>query len=155
MEVGEESTGASEQGRRVTRSSIKPRLLFPSARKGKEVDKPTEEDEEAATDIEDGIHQHTETSGADIPATPLELVGDKAETPKAPRFAPVSPPTTARTTRVSSKPESAKAPAKKAVKSRSPFDGWRRSKRTGEPQGQKREGDTLPRPNEISKRQRI
>ena len=139
----------------MTRSSIKPRLLFPSAGKGKEVDKPIDEDEEAATDIEDGVQQDTETSGADVPVTPLELVDEKAATPKAPRFAPVSPPATARTTRVSNKLEAAKTPAKKAVKSRSPFDGWRRSKRTAEPQGQKREGESIARPNETSKRQRI
>ena len=158
IEVGEESVDAPEQSRRVTRSSIKPRLPFPSAAKGKEVERtPDEDEEEAATDIEDGVHEDTNAKHAEIPVTPLDLEEQKLDTPKAPRFAPASPPTTVRATRVSSKPEAGKSPAKKATttKNRSPFDGWRRSKRTAEPQGQKRDGDALPRPDEASKRQRI
>ncbi|RYP20144.1 hypothetical protein DL767_009510 [Monosporascus sp. MG133] len=152
-DVDEETTGAPEQ-RRITRSSIKPRLLFPPAGKGEEVDDTVNEDEEAATDIEDPASNDTGAADTDIPATPLDLVDQQPDTPKAPRFAPASPPSTSRTTRFGSKLEADATPMKKSTKARSPFDGWRRSKRTTETHGQKRAGDPLDGSDEASKRQR-
>ncbi|KAK7752212.1 hypothetical protein SLS62_005746 [Diatrype stigma] len=151
----EEIADPPSPSRRITRSSIKPRLLFPRAGKGKAIEHTSNEDEEAATDIED----HVLNAGADAdvasPATPLDLVDEKPGTPKAPRFAPASPPSTSRTTRVSSKLSAAESTSmKKPTKARSPFDGWRRSKRAAESHGQKREGSPLSRPDEASKRQR-
>lgn len=154
-EEDEETMEAPGSSRRITRSSIKPRLLFPSAGKGKAIDSTVHEDEEAATDIEDHVlNAAAESANADSPATPLEMVDDKPDTPKAPRFAPASPPNTSRTTRVGNKLSAESTPMKKPTKARSPFDGWRRSKRAAEPHGQKREGSPLSRPNEASKRQR-
>ncbi|RYP60423.1 hypothetical protein DL769_008126 [Monosporascus sp. CRB-8-3] len=152
-DVDEEAAGAPER-RRITRSSIKPRLLFPPAGKGKEADDTVNEDEEAATDIEDPASNDADAADTDIPATPLDLVDEQPDTPKAPRFAPASPPSTSRTTRFGSKLEVDTTPMKKPTKARSPFDGWRRSKRTAETHGQKRAGDTLDRSDETSKRQR-
>lgn len=77
--------------RPLTRSSIKPRLLFPSDEQSKAKEKRsqvTEDEEEAITDIEE----------AHAPMDVDQLVA----TPKPPKFAPVAPvtpPTTARTTR--------------------------------------------------------
>jgi hypothetical protein len=66
-----------------TRSSLKPRLLFTEEKR-----EPTTTDEEADTDIED----------ANISSiTPSHST--KISTPKAPKFAPASPPTTIRATR--------------------------------------------------------
>lgn len=137
----------------MTRSSIKPRLLFPAAGKGKKTERPIHEDEEAVTDIEDHVFGNSDVGAdVDVPATPLDMATDKHATPKAPRFAPASPPATTRTTRV--KPAADPSPVKKAAKPHSPFDGWRRSKRATEPRGHKREADPLPGSDEASKRQR-
>jgi hypothetical protein len=144
---------AAEQGRKrpATRSSIKPRLLFPPDEKGKDV--ASHEDEEATTDIEDHILDNAEAD-SELPGTPTVTKVEKPNTPQAPRFAPVSPPTTARTTRVSSKLQADDTPMKRPTKARSPFDGWRRSKSRGEPHGQKREGEAFSTAYEASKRQR-
>jgi hypothetical protein len=154
--VDEEADPDSEefQNRRSTRSSIKPRLLFQTLRKGKSVAAHNSEDEEAITDIED--HAMTETR-EDEPAGKTPLEDQSApDTPKAPRFAPASPPTTARTTRVTrTLPSEETTPIKGAGKSRSPFDGWRRSKsgRTAA-HGRKREAEVLPDEAASNKRQR-
>ncbi|RYP50411.1 hypothetical protein DL768_004086 [Monosporascus sp. mg162] len=152
-DVDEETAGTPER-RRITRSSIKPRLLFPPAGKDREVGDTVNEDEEAATDIEDPASNDADAADTDIPATPLGLVDEQADTPKAPRFAPASPPSTSRTTRFGSKLEADATPMKKPTKARSPFDGWRRSKRTAETHGQKRAADPLDGSDEASKRQR-
>ena len=76
--------------RPLTRSSIKPRLLFPSAHQTEAKEKRsqvTEDEEEAVTDIE-------EPHGMDV--------DEAVATPKPARFAPIAPatpPTTARTLR--------------------------------------------------------
>lgn len=70
--------------------------------------------------------------------TPDEL--SVPDTPSAPRFAPASPPTTARATRVSKRLIAEETPVKRAGR-HSPFDSWRRSK-TGAGQGQKREAES-------------
>lgn len=144
-----------EESRRITRSSIKPRLLFPTEEKDNAIvtDHNTE-DEEAATDIEDHIFVDAEDA-VDVEEesyqTPKKLVAPG--TPAAPRYAPASPPTTGRATRVGKKPQADDTPMKKPTKARSPFDGWRRSKSAASPQGTKREAEPLPTEG-ASKRQR-
>lgn len=76
----------------LTRSSIKPRLLFPTPEqiKAKEMrSQATEDEEEAVTDIDE----------ANSLSTPKDQMSDTVATPKAPKFAPASPPITARATR--------------------------------------------------------
>ncbi|CAJ2505044.1 Uu.00g124380.m01.CDS01 [Anthostomella pinea] len=140
----------------IARSAIKPRLLFAAEKKGKGVAHNIE-DEEAPTDIEDHqlLAEDAEVAYPDAPETPLEMVDEKPDTPEAPRFAPASPPTTARASRTGTKRYHADGtPMKKSSKPRSPFDDWRRSKSRGEPHGQKREGEALAKSDAPSKRQR-
>lgn len=144
-------TPSSDRIRPLTRSSIKPRLLFPP--KGKAVAKTTTEDEEAATDIEDHILGEAEDHVMEVPVTPSGKLDEKPETPVAPRFAPASPPSTIRATRASTRLQASETPVKQH-KPRSPFDGWRRSKSRAATHGQKREGEPLVGPHESSKRQR-
>ncbi|KAI1758185.1 hypothetical protein F4782DRAFT_476946 [Xylaria castorea] len=140
--------------RPMTRSSIKPRLLFPSKPKGKQATTITDEDEEAVTDIEDNVfHHNTQDVETEIPATPIQFTKGKVETPEAPRFAPASPPSTGRATRSADKLRGSDTPMK-ISKVPSPFDGWRRSKRQAAPQGSKREGDFLAKSPTSNKRQR-
>lgn len=56
------------------------------------------EDEEATTDMEDHLSD-TETP----PQTPTKVHKGGIKTPRTPRFAPVSPPSTKRTTRATNK----------------------------------------------------
>lgn len=137
-EGGLESAVESPTKRHFTRSSIKPRLLFPTA----DSDEPKEldEDEEAATDIEDHVLAGLE---ADKPETPADLVDETPGTPAAPRYAPASPPTTVRTTRFSNKKSAEPTPKPKQPTKRSPFDNWRRVKGGSQSAGQKRSGDDL------------
>ncbi|KAI1777312.1 hypothetical protein F4818DRAFT_409919 [Hypoxylon cercidicola] len=140
--------------RPVTRSSIKPRLLFPPEQKDKQpADMATHEDEEAATDIEEHNMEDVEEDQMEEPVTPVKGVDQKLSTPVAPKFALSSPPSTVRTTRTTSKVHADSTPLK-PPKSHSPFDGWRRSKSRAGPHGQKREGETLTRPHDVSKRHR-
>ncbi|KAI0147327.1 hypothetical protein GGR57DRAFT_477104 [Xylariaceae sp. FL1272] len=145
---GAEEETETERQPRMTRASIKPRRLFAPTTKGKEpAATSTLEDEEAMTDIEVADHEKAEV---DIVATPV-IAEDKADTPKAPRFAPASPPSTTRVTRSVDKLRSANTPVPRP---RSPFDGWRRSKSGSEGHGQKRDGEPLARPAASSKRPR-
>lgn len=131
----------TELRRPLTRSSIKPRLLFPTSQqiRAKEArSQMTEDEEEAVTDIDD---DHVMT-------TPMDH-GDKAvATPKAPKFAPASPPTTARATRskdvdmLSSPRPVSEGGSRKSSSSVSPFDSWQRIKRGG-PVNKKRSGSPI------------
>lgn len=106
--------------RPLTRSTIKPRLLFPNddqVRAKAARDSHNTEDEEADTDIEDLAGASTPFAQIDdVPATPKAprfgpfgqidgvaatqtTAARTAATPKALRFGPITPPTTARTTR--------------------------------------------------------
>lgn len=127
-----------------SRSAVKPRLLFPTHKASKE-NEIFEDEEEAETDIEERAQP--------APETPT-VEAQKVDTPKAPRFAPASPPSTSRATRqskkltVSDEPTPIKAPVKGAKRGgRSPFDGWRRTKNSpstsSSNSGQKRTGDPL------------
>ena len=138
--------------RPLTRSSIRPRLLFltPGQTKAKEMrSQATEDEEEAITDIEE---QHGVS-------TPMDHLDEAIATPQAPKFAPSSPPTTARTTR--SKPvemgssptaltseDEAESPKRRGQASKvSPFDKWQRTKGAvrGGGGGKKREGEPISR----------
>lgn len=123
----------------LTRSAIKPRLLFPTAKA--KVPEMSIEDEEALTDIED--HVLAGINAEDEPVTPAEPVGKTPGTPEAPKFAPASPPTTVRTTRVTKK--TLDAPKPRAT-GRSPFDSWKRTKgssSSADSTSHKRPGDDL------------
>ncbi|KAK4119314.1 hypothetical protein N657DRAFT_650278 [Parathielavia appendiculata] len=128
----------SRTKRHFTRSSVQPRLLFPTATSDESND--VNEDEEAATDIEDHVLAAME---ADKPETPIDLVDEAPGTPEAPRHGPASPPTTARTTRFRSKKTGDPAKAQQPAK-RSPFDSWRRVKGGAQSTSHKRSGDDLP-----------
>jgi len=131
----------AELRRPLTRSSIKPRLLFPTSQQiqAKQArSQMTEDEEEAVTDIDD---DH-------IMTTPLDQVDKVVTTPKAPKFAPASPPTTGRATRskdvdmlISPRPVSDDG-SRKSSSSVSPFDGWQRTKRGG-PVNKKRSGSPI------------
>ncbi|KAL6718931.1 hypothetical protein ACLMJK_003166 [Lecanora helva] len=112
--------------RPLTRSSIKPRLLFPTQKQRQERTNPPNtntEDEEATTDIEEQ------------PDTPMSGHNDEEEvtTPrKQVGFSPATPPTTVHATRQATRKaadENVEAvPYKGNGKRVSPFDGWARSK---------------------------
>ena len=150
-DAGEGASGV--RGRRnMTRSSIKPRLLFPPAPKAKKpLGSDVEDEEEAETDIED--HVRSKDQQDEQPITPAENIKDKAPaTPSAPRFAPFSPPTTtSRTTRSAQKQVdqlSAKPQPSIRKTRRSPFDSWQRVKSAPDssvpPKSNKRAADPLP-----------
>ena len=136
--------------RPLTRSSIKPRLLFPTPQqtKAKETrSQATEDEEEAITDIDE---QHGLS-------TPMDHLDEALATPQAPKFAPFSPPTTARTTRskqvdMSSSPaaptseDEADSPMRRGRGHKvSPFDKWQRTKGGVRGGGKKREGEPISR----------
>lgn len=150
------ATSTSPRLRPFTRSSIKPRLLFPTEaqRLAREAAAPSLADEEAVTDIEEAPTQDSEMTEEEPLLTPVKPV-----------FAPVSPPTTGRVTRASKKKETAQdinqfasgpvgMPNLFGVKKGgrlSPFDGWERTK-PGFGKGKKREGGVLEKDGEGSKR---
>lgn len=143
----------SEGDEASSRLDVKPRLLFPSAKSHKENDL-AHTDEEADTDIEQPIAGKVDDVKARA-ETPVETSEAKIDTPKAPKFAPASPPDTSRATRskkVTAEPTSVKT---KRAGNRSPFDGWRRTKTAseGSVNGQKRPGEALSAPS-ASKRPR-
>ncbi|KAB5543043.1 hypothetical protein GE09DRAFT_235631 [Coniochaeta sp. 2T2.1] len=137
--------------RPMTRSTIKPRLLFPVAEPAQQEEPaPTNlEDEEAETDIEEPVSTKDEMDlEEDEPQTPNDLIEQTPDTPLAPKFAPTmpaSPPTTQRTTRHGTKSADETTPMKPTRGGkRSPFDGWRRTKNGGsESSGSKRSGEAL------------
>ncbi|TQV97441.1 hypothetical protein IF1G_03184 [Cordyceps javanica] len=119
----------------LTRSSVKPRLLFPP--KQPEQSDRDLEDEEAVTDVEDEVKQR---SAAPVPQTPTKSRKEAAKTPEAPRYAPVSPPETRRTTRSANKLLSEETPIKKK-RQPSVFDSWPRTKEHKAQAPTKRAGD--------------
>lgn len=144
----------------LTRSAVKPRLLFPTADQlaaKRERALVPDEDEEAITDIEDFNED-----------TPMGQTKGVMATPRAPKFAPASPPTTGRATRSSkmagssspTTPGSEGADSGPSGYSRggkiSPFDAWRRVKGPSPiPKGKKRMGEPMTRTRgESSKRTR-
>ncbi|KAK5202101.1 hypothetical protein LTR16_000377 [Cryomyces antarcticus] len=151
--------GASTK-RPFTRSTIKPRLLFPSeeqlsARNGK--DQVVDDDEEAETDIEcpelrpvtvasanDGGKSQSNLPKTDsnIHDSPRETMQKVVTTPTKRKFRIATPPTTTRTTRSGTKsavdssplapePVERPQPQKRSGKKSSPFDAWQRIKAGG------------------------
>ena len=149
----EDVLGGASAGKRLTRSAIKPRLLFPRSAHSPRLASTAEgvtDDEEAVTDIEDHNLEDAsedeladtdvpgldvkEPEQADVMATPTGHAGKATAPntpPNAPSFAPDTPPVTVRATRSGHKAATSedttpvKAPA---TKKRSPFDGWRQTK---------------------------
>ncbi|KAL6236915.1 hypothetical protein BDW75DRAFT_205648 [Aspergillus navahoensis] len=119
-----------ENNRPLTRSSIKPRVLFPGARDC--LVEENDEVEEAATDIEDHVLDDAEA------AEDLDLIADVhseqrpvTPPPKSTVSTPPSPGTLTRSSRSRSKREleAGRTPtASEAKKKPSPFDGWLRKK---------------------------
>jgi hypothetical protein len=107
----------------------------------------TEDEEEAITDIE-------EQNGV---STPMDHLDEPVATPQAPKFAPFSPPTTARATR-SKQVDMSSSPARQTSEDEdespmrrgrggkvSPFDKWQRTKGGVRGGGKKREGERISR----------
>lgn len=96
-------------------------------------------DEEAVTDIEDEAEEIAIEEPL-VPKTPVKTQKHTMETPQAPRFAPMSPPDTKRTTRSTNKLDEA-TPIKKKER-RSPFDTWPRTKERNDT-GTKRQAEPM------------
>jgi hypothetical protein len=142
----------------LTRSSIKPRLLFPTSEQlaAKAQKSQIVHDEEAVTDIEDSKI-----------STPIAQFDRPSSPPGAPKFSHLSPPTTTQATHSTKKvgkgkKESARpltptmsTDERSATESISPFDGWKRTRASASAHSKKREGDMISRGGgEISKRPR-
>lgn len=168
-EVAEEP---SPRLRPFTRSSIKPRLLFPTAAQRQERGLPVDEDEEAITDIEDLPPLPNDSEMTDVGPEETEEEEQAVTTPVNHSFStPTTPPVTGHATRSSTKkaelgysspmgpePESEPDPleppqapepvTRRRGKKLSPFDGWQRIKAStsttsGPSKGRKRGGDVL------------
>ena len=125
--------------RPLTRSSVKPRLLFPTPeqlRARETRSQATEDEEEAATDIEEPNHL----------STPKGQMDDVVATPMAPKFAPASPPTTTRVTRSRQMDITGSPTQVERDRSLSPFHQSFSLGRDGPPtRGRKRGGEFLKR----------
>lgn len=111
--------------RPLDRSSIKPRVLFPSSRSRSSQDKqPNDTDEEAATDIEDHTMPQNSTGESDHNEEEEEEVAE--EVPDR----PVTPPgTSSRTLLNQDGVDHSRTPVSTTRrKHASPFDGWLRKK---------------------------
>ncbi|KAL7960337.1 hypothetical protein V8C34DRAFT_276892 [Trichoderma compactum] len=120
----------------LTRSSIKPRLLFPAKAPAPKT-KDMLEEEEAATDVEEAVKAEKPSAKVEMVETPAKAKGERAQTPDAPKYAPASPPETRRTTRSTNKLSADSAPIKRTGK-KSPFDSWIRTKEHTNRSGTKR-----------------
>ncbi|KAL6818485.1 hypothetical protein GGI42DRAFT_7206 [Trichoderma sp. SZMC 28013] len=120
----------------LTRSSIKPRLLFPAKAPAPKT-KDMLEEEEAATDVEEAVEAEKPSAKIEIVETPAKAKEERAQTPDAPKYAPASPPETRRTTRSTNKLSADSAPIKRTGK-KSPFDSWIRTKEHTNRSGTKR-----------------
>lgn len=129
----------SSRVRPLTRSSIKPRLLFPTPKQRREREAPTIEDEEATTDLEE---PHDEAEEEEQVTTPV----------KQTIFSPATPPTTGHATRSAKKNKTPEhvdhVPFPRGTKV-SPFDGWARTKTSSSGsggrggKGRKREAEAM------------
>ncbi|RAH53216.1 hypothetical protein BO85DRAFT_382172 [Aspergillus piperis CBS 112811] len=120
--------------RPLTRSSIKPRVLFPTAKSQTPQESHSSDvDEEAATDIEDHL-LHDEVEEDEDPAVDVEMQQRPVTPPPQSSVAtPASPGATVRSLRSRSKrdgPEHSETPTASETKKKriSPFDGWLRKK---------------------------
>ncbi len=112
---------------------MKPRLLFPPKENEVNID-----DEEATTDVEDNVRDRSEPA----PETPRKAREKHVDTPEAPKYAPVSPPDTRRTTRSANKLSDDETPVN-PTRRRSVFDSWKRTKEHKATVPAKRTGDNL------------
>lgn len=122
--------------KRFTRSTIKPRLLFPSEEQKRAREAAEEADEEAVTDIE-------------VPQPKTAI------TPVKQQFHPTTPPSTGRSKRSSAEHEDVNtATVSKVTKKINAFGGWARRKAppVSAPQSRKREAE--PMEGESAKRTR-
>lgn len=145
----------------ASRAAVAPRLLFPSATAKASMERGIfDDDEEAETDIDIFEEQVTPKKAVtkdefetphESEAKDDETTEEKIATPKAPKHAPASPPSTSRATRGSSKKfiNDEHTPVK-SRRSRSsgggPFGGWRRTKNSPTSPtsiSRKRPGETL------------
>ncbi|RJE23565.1 hypothetical protein PHISCL_04108 [Aspergillus sclerotialis] len=121
---------AMSDTRRLTRSSIKPRVLFPGPNDDNKEDIPTETDEEAATDIEDnGVSKDT------IEADDMQVQDPVTPPVDSTVATPATPGATIRTLRSHAKrggPESGTTPSASTTRKTkvSPFAGWQRKKQS-------------------------
>ena len=151
-----------------TRSSVKPRLLFPTAQQQRERQLA---DEEAITDIE-ASHDSEMTDVATEETETEEQQGGTqvVTTPVKTSFTPATPPTTVHATRAATKKGAEASPldegpveVKKKGGRRSPFDAWARRKAGtssgGAPTtaavaagkgGRKRQGEALEKGDDVS-----
>jgi hypothetical protein len=154
--------------RPFTRSSIKPRLLFPSEAQRQAREAAEEADEEAETDIEDVPRFSPTKKRSGRALEPVEEPEPESITPVKARFEPTTPPSTDRVKRISAKKAaivetamttSASAQLEEVTSAPStgsmsrprsrpgPFDGWARAKSGSAAKsvskGTKREGDAL------------
>ncbi|KAL7911911.1 hypothetical protein GGI35DRAFT_301950 [Trichoderma velutinum] len=120
----------------LTRSSIKPRLLFPAKTPAPKT-KDMLEEEEATTDVEEAVETEKPSAKVETVETPAKSKEERAQTPDAPKYAPASPPETRRTTRSTNKLSADSAPIKRTGK-KSPFDSWIRTKEHTNRSGTKR-----------------
>lgn len=139
--------------RPLARSSIKPRVLFPSARDtSAQQDLPSEVDEEAATDTED--HAKETDEATDQPSDGETQQRPSTPPPKPADAAPPSPgPSTVRSLRSHAKLDDTdqheatptiSEPKRKRI---SPFDGWLRKKPTpAASRSKKREAEAVGSP---------
>lgn len=152
-------TETSPRLRPLTRSSIKPRLLFPTSTQHNERSLANKEDEEAITDIEELPPLPNDSEMTDLAP---ETEDEPLVTPvKASFVSPATPPATGHATRSATKranlqsssppvPETAdtaKFLEHQQIKKLSPFDGWQRTKATApgyaSGKGRKRVGEPL------------
>ncbi|KAI9794303.1 MAG: hypothetical protein M1835_006691 [Candelina submexicana] len=150
-------SSTSVSRRPFTRSSIKPRILWPTEEQLKAREpKPVEVDEEALTDIKEFTPKSPHEEADQTLDTP-ETKGSRLLPPTKRTFTPASPPTSGRATRASkrkvavdssplgSEPEDLTSRASKKFKPNSPFDGWQRTKPGAATtrKGRKREGEVI------------
>ncbi|KAL9034249.1 MAG: hypothetical protein Q9214_007130 [Letrouitia sp. 1 TL-2023] len=147
----------SSRSHPLRRTSIKPRLLFPTQtqRRDHEI-----AEEEALTDIEQ-LPDALDNAAMTTKEPRDDRVVNNLNTPVKGSFAPTSPPSTGRATRAATKrakldrvtsPARSSEPVEESFhtrpqkrKTRSPFDMWQRTKSgvSGSGTGQKRKGDLL------------
>jgi len=150
---------------RLTRSSIKPRLLFPTEKQRRER---ALADEEAVTDIEDPNNLAHDSDMTDI-APNNDTEEEQLVTPVKQAFTetPATPPTTGHATRASTRKKALDSSPlegpepREAARTRgkiSPFDGWARVK-TGvandRSKSKKREGEALERDAGVGRSKRV
>ncbi|KAJ3472256.1 hypothetical protein NLG97_g11146 [Lecanicillium saksenae] len=135
---GEEMDEETRLAQPLTRSSVKPRLLFPP--KQEEQSEIDLEDEEATTDVEDEVKERLRHA---VPETPTKARNESAKTPEAPKYAPVSPPETRRTTRSTNKLSGDETPMKKPKRQPTLFDSWPRTKEHKAPAATKRAAEGI------------